>query len=214
MNCDRERENADARTRDFQCPERLNPTDSPAVVMTTPLDIRHPMTGVRTDRAIVDSSDAIRRSSSSCTTWRPNGCDGAAPRRDRHGQGGLRSGDSRAEPPAAACRWSASTAPRFQPRSSKASSSATSAGPSPDAVARQIGRFEDGQRVDDLPGRDRRTAARHAGEAAAGARGTSDRAPRAAAQQSTSTCGSSPRRIETSSSGWPRTRSAKICSTA
>ena len=46
------------------------------------------------------------------------------------------------------------------------------------ALARQIGRFELARSLDDLPRRDRRPAARRAGQAAARARGAADRAAR------------------------------------
>ena len=66
------------------------------------------------------------------------------------------------------------------------------------ALARQIGRFELAEPLDDLSRRDRRSAGRGSGQAAPRARGAADRAARES-RASASTCGSSPPPIEISS---------------
>ena len=86
----------------------------------------------------------------------------------------------------------ASTARRSRASCSRASSSATSAAPSPAPSRRAPGRFREARRRHALPRRDRRHAARAAGQAAARAAERRGDAGRRRARPSRSTCASSP----------------------
>ena len=141
-----------------------------------------------------------------------HGLDGAAARRDGDRQGAHRDADSRAERAAR---------PRHGARQLRGDSEHAhrerAVRPGEGRVHRRAGAanrpVRAGRSLDDLPRRDRRSAAGRAGQAAARARGAADRAARQPEVRQRRTSGSSPRPTATSNNGLPTTRSGRTFTT-
>ena len=166
----------------------------------------------RVHRGLATDSLAIQRLLAQMEQVAPTTATVLLGRRDRHRQGGVRAGDPRLQPAP-----QAPDGPRQLRRDPGGAHRERAVRPREGRLhrrARAPGRaVRAGRRRHDLPRRDRRAAARGAGQAAARAAGARGRAARRHRGRSRSTCASSPPPTATSSRRSPTARSAKTSST-